>query len=626
ASLPERVPPEAFKPLGAAIISISPEELLPNPELLHWAAQMRQDYDVRFALEEDVLSLVKPWLDGLDHPAPEQLHPGVELNPNNSGCLVTRIRTKQEVRRQEYALFTAEALVVMAALKGAEYNHAALLRIRQDQYFTMFHDAITATHIDAAYQELLDFYDSIDQSTAAYRGTALASLVRPAATGMFSVVNASGQPVTALCTAHVDAPPSAFIDAAGNTLPILETRRMDGSGFEVDFLAKAVPPFSAAAIQFVTNVAEDAFQPLPQPVIENSRFRVQADDHGLTSVFDKALAREILVSGSYRPGELVLEHDEGSPWATLSDDQRRYNLNGYTQLVGSEKGEGLQRLVFNITAPREMGFAGGALSATLVVSLVEGLEQVIFKLHVSWHAFNHRLRVAMPVPASGTCQHRYEVPYGILTRQPYTPTFRWAGANGDWPAINWAGVEQPGMSVALFNKGIPSYRIEHSGATETILLSVLRAPCIPTYLHEPEYYSMTAYDGMRDEGEHDFEFAISAYAQPFAQSSVVLDGEAYNAGLLVVPGEAQLPPMPALDSACARIAALKWAEAGDGLVLRVVEFRGLGGDATLKLPFTPKSAEKVNLLERQAESLPVLNQGVRLSLRPWEIATLKLIL
>ena len=53
----------------------------------------------------------------------------------------------------------------------------------------------------------------------------------------------------------------------------------------------------------------------------------------------------------------------------------------------------------------------------------------------------------------------------------------------------------------MFNQGTPSYRIEAGpGESEVILLSLLRSPAIPTYLHEPDYYSMTEYDGMRDFG------------------------------------------------------------------------------------------------------------------------------
>lgn len=229
----------------------------------------------------------------------------------------------------------------------------------------------------------------------------------------------------------------------------------------------------------------------------------------------------------------------------------------------------------------------------------------------------------MPVPAVG--KPIYGIPYGMLERQPYPPRFDWTGANGDWPAVNWAGVETPSMSVALLNKGLPSYRVETKDTgVSVILLSVLRSPAIPTYLHEPEFYTMTDYDGMRDAGEHDFEIAVTAYMQPFTDSQVVSEAESYNSGLLAVPGAVRLTAMPLVHSDCARLAAVKWAEKEPAVILRLCEFRGKGGAVEIELPAWVKHAWQVNLLEREDEALPVENQAVKLNLRPWEIATLKL--
>jgi len=183
----------------------------------------------------------------------------------------------------------------------------------------------------------------------------------------------------------------------------------------------------------------------------------------------------------------------------------------------------------------------------------------------------------------------------------------------------------------VLNKGTPSYRMETGKSRgEVILLSVLRSPAVPTYLHEPEFYSMTAYDGMRDEGQHEFEYAVTAYRQPFVESPVVLDAEGYNAGLLALPGRTNLPLMPILESDNVRLAAVKWAEdctdhyLGNALILRLVEYRGRHGQAAINLPGYVHSAAKVNLLERQAEPLPVSNGKINVSLRAWEIATLRL--
>jgi hypothetical protein len=405
-------------------------------------------------------------------------------------------------------------------------------------------------------------------------------------------------------------------------------RRIDDRRVEVDFVASQVPPLSARQYHICPAPVAEPVEQLTTPVIENARFRIQAGENGLVSIFDKLLDREILSTNQYHPGELILEHDEGSPWATLSADQHRIPLAPYTCLVRAEKTDAYQRLTFSIETPREMGLSGKCLRARLSVALIEGLDQVNFNLHADWDSFNHRLRVAMPVPSAHPGRHVYEIPYGMVTRTPYQADFGWTGANGDWPAINWAGVEYPGMSVALFNQGTPSYRIEPGAPRpgDTILLSLLRSPAIPTYLHEPEFYTMTDWDGMRDSGEHDFAYAIRAYACPFADCSVVQDAEAYNIRPVFVDGTLDLPAMPAVQSAVARLAAIKWAEAGDGLILRLVEYRGQGGEAEISLPFAVRQASKVNLLERQAERLEIQRDAVRCYLRPWEIATLKLAL
>ncbi len=635
AGLPGPINKDALAETGAGLVWVTPEELLPNPALLDWAEAMHEEYDVRFALEEDVLPHLQAWRELADHPAEADLHPGLELNPNNSGCLVTRIKTKQSVRRQEHALLAVEALSVMAALNGRPYPVEDLKRIRQDQYFTMFHDAITATHVDAAYRELESFWIKIDQETTRCRDAALADLLRPGQAGEFSVINPTGQTITAVCTAPLAVPgPVELDDESGRPAAVLEARSTGGQA-EVSFLVEALPPFSARVYQATPAGGNPSPEVIPwesnppgEAIIENRRFRVRADSGGLIDVFDKTLGREILAADGVRPGELILEHDEGSPWATLYPDQARTSLAPFTRLAAVEKGQAWQRLVFQVEAPREMGLSGKCLRARLAVTLVEGLEQVDFAAHVYWDAFNYRLRVAMPVPRSPEVEarHVYEIPYGMLARQPYPPEFRWAGPNGDWPALHWAGVEQPGLSVALLNRGTPSYRMEKGAArSEVILLSLLRSPAIPTYLHEPEYYTMTEWDGMRDSGEHDFAFAVTAYDRPFADSSVVLDGEAYHAALVSAPGIARLPAMPQVESAFARLSAVKWAEAGDGLVLRLVEFRGQGGEAAIWLRPGVQAAEKVNLLERQPEPLPITGEIVRLGLKPWEIATVKLV-
>ncbi len=643
AALPGPIDAEALESFGVALVSIAPEELLPNPDIISWADAQRDRYDVRFALEEEAAPYLETWIEGIESPEPADLHPRVELNPNNAGCWVTRIKTKQTCRRQEYALLGIETLAVMAAWQGASYPRETLVGVWRRLFFTMFHDAITATHVDPAYVELQERWREIDDEIAALRQHLLSTLATPQSDAI-TVLNLTGQASTQACAVTVHRPrPIMLVDETGRPVPMLDVRSGANGSSILRFVARDVPAFGARHYRLIAGRAELDSEVTKDPsgpvAIENQRFRVEADQNGITRIFDKALDRVVAASSTYRPAELILEHDEGSPWATLHPDQTRAPLGPHTRLVSRELAPAYARLTFESRSPWSVGFAGEALNATILVTLVKGIDRVDVEVRAHWEAFNHRLRLAMPVPFTG--EPLYEIPYGALARVPYEPTFGWAGANGDWPAINWAGIEGAEASVALLNWGLPSYRIEHLAACEDsesqrpdaecpqgnlILVSLLRSPVLPTYLHEPQFYTMADWDGMRDAGDHVFHLALTAYKRPFDESTVVTDADAYNAGLMAVVGDVTPPQMPRVEADNVRISAVKLAERGDDLILRLHEYRGQGGEATIILPFPVTSAAKVNLLERQPEALVVEGECVRLTLRPWEIATLRVVL
>lgn len=635
--LPGSIDNSKLSELGAGLVLCTPEELMPNPEIIDWARQMENNYEVRFALEEDVLPHLGSWLEVVDDPPVEYLHPNVELNPNNSGVLVTRIRTKQTVRRQEFALLATESLAVLAALKGLTYPHEDIHTVWQKLEFTQFHDAITATHVDPSYAEIQDFWQEIDGRIAAIRNEVLPNLV-DYSTNTVSVINPTGLKSSQLCSVILPHKTTALGLASedGKAVNIISNRKIGTGQVEIAFLAQNIPALSTNIYQLIQSEPVTVTS-LTKPIIENQRFRIEADEHGLVAVCDKNLDKVILQADEYRPGELILEHDEGSPWATIHPDQTRTHLSPFTHLLTAESGrssgsavDSFHRLVFEIATPWSMGFGSrNAVQGKIEVTLVDGLDRIDFHTSLHWATFNHRIRVAFPVPVSG--KYWYGIPYGMLERQPYHPWFTWAGANGDWPAVNWAGVEGADFSVAVLDRGTPSYSMETGKSFgEVVFISILRSPAVPTYLHEPEFYSMTSYDGMRDEGQHEFEYAVTAYRQPFTDNSTVLDAEGYNAGLLALPGRARLPILPTLDADNIRLAAIKWAEntpetpQANALILRLVEFRGKAGQAVITIPGYVHSVAKVNLLERLGEPQSILNGKVLLDLRAWEIATVRL--
>lgn len=620
--LPDGVRDESFADYGAGCVAVTSEEALPNPGMVEWAKSLEEKYDIRFAIQEDAYPWVKRWIDMVDDPPGEHVHPSVELNPNNTGVFVSRIKTKQTCRRQEYALLGAETLAALAGLCGSPVDRRTLRTAWQELLFTMFHDAITSTHVDPCYDELQEKWRTIDQYTTAIRGAALGALGTPD-DGTVSVINPFGQTATEVVDAVMERVSGtvALVDSDGREVPIVRQETIDAGETLICFVAEDVPALGTINYQVVPREAGLISDNMPEePVIENGRFRIVADKHGITEVFDKKLGVVVAGAGEFRTNEIILERDEGSPWATLHPDRRRRQLACNTRLVSVGRGPAHQSMTFECSVP-EWNIC---CDVRTTVTLYRNIERVDFVTEVDWDTFNSRIRVAFPIACSG--RGIYGIPYGMIERQPYAPEFdTWAGANGDWPVVNWAGVEGDCVSVALLNKGLPSYTIETGdNGAQTMFLSILRSPNVPAYLHEPQSYVMTDYDGMRDAGSHRLEYSLTAYDVPFADSSVVSDSESYNAGLLAVSGWVSLPEVPRVESPSVRLSSFKRAEEGDALIIRLCEYRGRDGGAVVILPHSIGSVSRVNLLERQAVPLDIIDGKVCLELRPWELATLRL--
>ena len=630
--LPESYNEAALNEWGLGVIPFGSEEPMVNPAIVDWAARQAEKYDVRFALMNDPLLWPREAMAQLDAPAAEQVYHG-ELNPTDSGVLVTRIRTKQTCRRQEYALLNLESLAVMGALAGVRYPHAALRAIWEDVHFTHFHDAVTGTLTDAPYRELETVWARIDARIASRRDKLLAALATPEAHTV-SVINprqgSAAEPISVIVKGVLDG--SRVTDEQGALVPMLSaTPRPEQGTTELRFVASAVPAFGVRYYQISPAAPMPSCHRSDTPIIENQRFRVMADAHGLIAINDKKLLREVSHTGRYRPGELIAERDFGSPWSTHSPDKARTPLAEHTALLATEIAEHEQRLIFRSPpSPRNMAFHGFAidgLTITTTVTLTAGVERVDFRTEVFWDNYGLRLRVAMPVPAHGA--HRYEIPYGVMNRQPsaqdyaQAPVGGWHTGDGDWPTANWAGVESEEFALALCNKGLPSYCIETGEGEETILLSLLRSAVLPTHLACPQNFT-THFDGMRDAGTHVFEYALMAYRSTFAASAITADAERYNAGLLATPGHVTVPAMPVvLSTGAVRIAAVKWAASGHALIVRLLEHSGQSSDAEVLLPASTRRAARVNLLERDPRPLAVADNRVKLTLHPWEIATLR---
>ena len=144
----------------------SSEEGLPEPGFVDLLEELDRDHDgtIRFAVMSDAYQRHLPALRASDAKRDDQ--PTEDLNPAMPGCMVTRIKIKQRVRAVSYKLTAAEAALANAAWATGQPQQQPqeLTDAWQRVAFCQFHDAITGTHIDSAYTELMDMLDEAEQA------------------------------------------------------------------------------------------------------------------------------------------------------------------------------------------------------------------------------------------------------------------------------------------------------------------------------------------------------------------------------------------------------------------------------------------------------------------------------
>ncbi|MBN1810148.1 MAG: hypothetical protein JW909_13865, partial [Planctomycetes bacterium] len=246
------------------------------------------------------------------------------------------------------------------------------------------------------------------------------------------------------------------------------------------------------------------------------------------------------------------------------------------------------------------------------------------RTEIDWSACDRRVRLCFPTTMK-TSRMLTEIPFGVIERDRYEMTETcWNNANGDWPAVSWGALEEKGSGFAVFNRGTPSYRNE-DGA---LLVSVLRSPTFPNCLEEPGSYSAPVYDGMRDAGRHVFRHRLVFYEGGWKEACVVDAAREFNQPVpaALVPEGSPAPawPIGPLPDGVV-LAALKRPHDDGGLVLRLSEMHGEERSFDLEIrrgEFT--RAEKTDFLEDPGTPLEMSGGAVRVDLRPFEIATLRL--
>jgi alpha-mannosidase len=497
------------------------------------------------------------------------------------GTYTSQARTKRGNRRSEHLLREAELWAATAAVRvGAEYPYALLERTWHTVLLQQFHDILPGSSIAWVHQEAEHNYAAVAQTLTEQIET---SVRRLAGTGAAAVLLNAGP------------------------------YRLDGVAGLAGADAAAADSAASAGTVTVTNTAAGI-------VLDNGLVAVTVDADGLfCSIRDVIAHRELVPVGS-RGNLLQLHRDTPTQWDAWDIDEH-YKRNT-VDLTAAESVEVVldtpERAVVRVAR------AFGASSVSQTITLRAGSPAVDLHLDVDWHERQKLLKLAFPFDINAD-RAASEIQFGHVFRSTHTNT-SWDAARFETVAHRWVHVGEPGYGVAVANDSTYGYDIGRSpdGAgrpATTVRLSLLRAAVFP--------------DPAADQGRHELRMSLRPGS---GIPQAVAEGYRLNLPLrtVTVVADPLIEPLLRVDNPAVVVEAVKLAEDRSGdLIVRLYEAHGDRSTARLIRHFEATEVVETDLLERPLTEprvelaagapLPVESHALTLTLRPFEIVTLRFV-
>ncbi|GAA4489189.1 glycoside hydrolase family 38 C-terminal domain-containing protein [Actinoallomurus oryzae] len=478
------------------------------------------------------------------------------------GTYTTQAAVKRGNRRCEHLLREAELWCATAAVRGlAGYPYDELDALWKEVLLYQFHDILPGSSIAWVYREATQRYAVLERRIEELARTAMAALAGEGRRGLvFNAAPHARDGVPAMGAA-------AAVEAA-----VPHARRADDGRI----------------------------------VLNNDLVRVEIDPRGtVVSVYDLVAGRELVPAGA--AAGLLRLHADHPVGADAWDVDEHYraaalDLRDADSVDLAPDADGVPA----VTVVR----THDGCRFTQRVRLPAGAPRVEFETTVDWHVPQRLCKAVFPLDVRAD-DVAAEIQFGHV-RRPLHRNTSWETAKFEVYAHRFVHVGEPSYGVALVNDATYGYdatrHVRPDGGTTTVLaLSLARTQQFP--------------DPHADQGTHVFRYALVCGADV---SAAVREGYRINLPPRTVVGGDDVAPLVTADGP-AVVEAVKLADDRSGdLVVRLYEPLGDRARVLLSTTERVRDARLVDLLERDAGPAESDGDGVRITLRPFEIVTVRL--
>jgi len=509
-----------------------------------------------------------------------------DLQHHASGCYSAHSGVKRWNRQAENQLLAAEKFSILASrLTGQPYPED-LERAWKDVLFNQFHDILSGTSLETAYEDARDLYgeaSTIASQAQNYALQALAWKLRiPREAGMLpvAVFNPHAWPVKANIEIEIGGgyPQGELLDPAGQTIPfqIVQPAATARGRHRVSFMAY-LPPFGYNVYRLVNR--EGSPQPMEFPTVqatdthlENARFRLEInpDTGNIRSLFDKQHGLELFQAEAARG---VVIDDHADTWG--------HNTFRYDRVVGEFCGVDV-RLVEHgpVKSVLRVTSEFGASRMWQYFSMAPDSDQIDVQVRVDWREQFKMLKLRFPLNLINM-RPVYEIPYGHIERF----------ANGDEePGQSWfdvSGVSREtsdSVGLSILNDGKYSFDVHIRDMGLTVLRSPIYAHHIPAEPEEGQSYSFM------DQGLQTFHYSLVPHSGGWESAGIPRRAAELNqppVALICTYHEDGALPLTGsyvwVDRENVLVSVLKQAEDNQDLIVRAVETQRIPARATIHL-------------------------------------------
>ncbi len=516
------------------------------------------------------------------------------------GTLTSMGRNKRANRKSELGLMDLELLSVLAQ-DTVDYPASELDSMWKVVLLNQFHDILPGSAIREVYEVTREEYGQLAEKLADMgerRRRAIAG--EGDAVMIFNTTGKERDDVVSLGAFAGE----ALRDDAGEVYPVQRTengavayvKNIPSKGYKSFAVLDAVP----ALVESDANAVP--FRLINERKLETPFYTVKLDEQGMfTSVYDKENDREVIQEG-HRANLFRMYEDKPIYYDNWDIDifytEKFWDVDQVERMEWTELGP--VRAVLAITRK-----ASNSVINQEIIFYAQS-RRIDFVTHVDWKEHQTLLKVHFPV-AVHTDEATFDVQFGNLTRKTHQNT-SWDVARFESCGQKWMDLSEGNYGVSLLNDCKYGHSVKDSDMALTLIKSGI----------EP--------NPVTDQEEHVFTYAIYPHAQGWRAAGTVAQAYKLNQPLLVQTGAqaGKNYSLASVDRSNVVIETIKQAESGEGIVVRMYESENSLTKAKLTVNRPFEKAWICNLLEEKESEGHVEGNVIDVTLRPYEVVTVKI--